>query len=446
MSGSAIDLDGTMLEGGGQLLRLALSLSSLTHIPIHVTNIRGKRGPKYAPSEGGGLKASHLSAVRWLAEATKASAIGAAVKSHDLIFSPSEPVHDGDRDVSKLMGKDAAKQQEGAGVIQWHDRFDGNTLVRRESFIPASTPGSIFLVFQAILPYVVFSTPLDAEASKAQRADLRIPICHRIIIEGGTNVSKSPSYEYISQVLLPMLEKVGIPPIKITLDKRGWTHGRAQVGRVAFDITPLRENCTLPEFSLTKRGLVIRFLVSILAPDNASRQSIRQLATERIISCYPNAEIVFPVDEDSRHPKRLYLHVVAETSEGFRFGRDWMYDRKFRASSPQQKTEQLVDEVVNDLERELAHGGCVDEYMQDQLVVFQALAQGRSEVDYGKEQEASLHTQTARWVSEEILGCRFDTNGICKGIGFKAGEKYWERGKKKEVDPVRDMATLDIED
>lgn len=79
MSTSTVCLDGTTLEGGGQLLRLALSLSSLTHIPIRVTDIRGKRGPLSAPTQGGGLKGSHLSAVRWLACTTDALMSGAEV-------------------------------------------------------------------------------------------------------------------------------------------------------------------------------------------------------------------------------------------------------------------------------------------------------------------------------------------------------------------------------
>lgn len=156
MSDGAVHLDGTTLEGGGQLLRLALSLSSLTYIPIHVTNIRGKRGSLSAPGEAGGLKASHLAAVKWLADATNASTDGAAVKSSDLMFSPSERVHGLPVADPLPIGKDLVRRRRGAGEIQWHDRYDGNVLVRKESFIPASTPGSIFLVFQAILPYLLF--------------------------------------------------------------------------------------------------------------------------------------------------------------------------------------------------------------------------------------------------------------------------------------------------
>jgi RNA 3'-terminal phosphate cyclase (ATP) len=70
----SIHLDGTTLEGGGQILRLATCLSALSKTPIHITNIRGNR------SGGGGLKAQHLTSVQWLGQACNARVGGIGLK------------------------------------------------------------------------------------------------------------------------------------------------------------------------------------------------------------------------------------------------------------------------------------------------------------------------------------------------------------------------------
>ncbi|CAF9934903.1 MAG: hypothetical protein HETSPECPRED_009401 [Heterodermia speciosa] len=424
LSTGLLSLDGTTLEGGGQLLRLALSLSSLTHIPVHITDIRGKRGPKSAPHEGGGLKASHLSGVKWLAQATGAKTEGMEIKSRELTFEPTRYPEALAESMENLEISRSKKVPQKSGIL-WQNRYDGETLIRKDSYIPASTPGSIFLILQAILPHVLFSTPRD-EASSGVSKDK--PLLHRIIIDGGSNVSKSPSFEYVDQVLLPMLQKkVGIPPIRMKLNKRGWTHGGNVIGSITFDVTPFPYGFSLPSFSFTDRGEVTSFHVSILAPGTIARNSVREKITNKILMLYPETEIFFPVDEDSGSPKRLYLLLVAETSNGYRLGRDWMYDRKATASMAEQKNEQLVEQVWKELEAEITHGGCVDEYMQDQLVVFQALAKGQAEIDDGKGRGPSLHTKTAKWVAEQVLGVGFDEKGACKGVNFRVGEKYWER-------------------
>ena len=407
--GNLIHLDGTTLEGGGQLLRVALSFSSLTGIPIHITDIRGKRGPKSAPGKAGGLKPAHLAGAEWLALATGAETVGMEVQSRELVFRPNQ----------------RRKQKHDAMSEVWKGVYDeSGRLIRWDSYISMSTPGSIFLVLQAILPYILFSAPHVSSGTVSDNNTYdKIPV--RITIEGGTNVSNSPSFENIDQVLLPMLNlKTGIPALSMKLVKRGWSQGRADVGSVTFDINPLQYGAHLPSFSFTERGDLAKVHVSILAPGTAIRTSIKEKVIEHLLHHHPDIEILFPVDEDSKHLKRLYLLLVAETTSDYRFGRDWLFDRK---GDLLKVTDELVRRVVDELNQELRHEGCVDEYSQDQLVVFQTLAQGKSLVDLGKETKPSLHTQTVRWVGQEMLGSNFDSDGACEGIAFKCGERYCER-------------------
>ena len=81
-----IELLGTTLEGGGQLLRLSIGLAALTSSPILLTQIRGNRGG------GGGLKLQHLKAAEWLAQASGAQLVGADKGSKTLGFWPGENV------------------------------------------------------------------------------------------------------------------------------------------------------------------------------------------------------------------------------------------------------------------------------------------------------------------------------------------------------------------
>ncbi len=78
-----IEIDGSMGEGGGQVLRSALSLSILTRQPFLIYNIRlGRKKP--------GLKAQHLKAVDAAAAISRAAVEGAQLDSTRLTFTPGE--------------------------------------------------------------------------------------------------------------------------------------------------------------------------------------------------------------------------------------------------------------------------------------------------------------------------------------------------------------------
>jgi RNA 3'-terminal phosphate cyclase (ATP) len=83
MSSTAVELDGSFGEGGGQILRSSLALSLITGKPFHLRNVRARR-------ERPGLQPQHLMSVRATATIGNARVRGAALHSTDLVFEPGE--------------------------------------------------------------------------------------------------------------------------------------------------------------------------------------------------------------------------------------------------------------------------------------------------------------------------------------------------------------------
>ena len=82
-------IDGAHGEGGGQILRTAVSLSAITGRPIRIDRIRANR-------RNPGLAAQHLTAVRAAAALCGAELSGDALASQELDFIPRAPVSAGD--------------------------------------------------------------------------------------------------------------------------------------------------------------------------------------------------------------------------------------------------------------------------------------------------------------------------------------------------------------
>lgn len=490
-----ITIDGSTLEGGGQLVRVALSLSSIYNIPVHITNIRanrasqrnssgrGRRGqhshrdagsrvswnadvgmarsnnvargtgarnndngqPKRHQSgarSGGGLKESHLAAVLWLAERCNAIVDGAAVGETELVFKPR-----------KVKGRSQADLQQALSVDT--------------SCIELKNPGSVWLVWQAIFPLIVFgpgrgSTGSTQAKGVIQDSDGGKGIDHvnpasRITLRGGTNVPKSPSTEYVQQVFVPLCERIGLPRVKIKVNKRGWAGSAPQIGEVEIEVeAPVspkdRQTFSLSEFHLHGRGFVTRVDMTIVAGSAQTFALVETQLRESLHKLNSTCE-AFPADTSitmhhdstaaSGDERRLYVLLVAETSSGFRVGRDCLGSGRQMASEADRRNivTGVVGTVTRDFMAECLHGGCLDEFAQDQMVIFQALADGQSSIEVGHGnrkrrrdaiatrrsvqgemtgQDESLHTRTVKWVCQEMLGRVFEEDCEGQALGSQA--------------------------
>jgi len=157
---TTIKIDGSMGEGGGQILRTSLGLSLVTGQPVQLEGIRaGRRKP--------GLMRQHLTAVRAAAEVGRARVEGDAISSQALTFRP--------------------------GAVQSGSyRF------------AVGTAGSATLVFQTVLPALALA---DGPSE--------------LVLEGGTHNPMAPPYDFLERVFLPLLERMGVE-VTVSLERPGF--------------------------------------------------------------------------------------------------------------------------------------------------------------------------------------------------------------------------------
>lgn len=157
----SLEIDGSIGEGGGQILRTSVSLSTIYRRPVKIYNIRaGRKEP--------GLRPQHLQAILSAAMICNATTHGASVGSTSLEFSP--------------------------GLIPSHF----------QNRIDTGTAGSVTLIAQTIIPISIFGpTELDVE------------------IVGGTEVPHSPTIDYLQRIVAPIYKALGAE-IKIEQRQRGY--------------------------------------------------------------------------------------------------------------------------------------------------------------------------------------------------------------------------------
>ncbi|MBW2256376.1 MAG: RNA 3'-terminal phosphate cyclase [Deltaproteobacteria bacterium] len=155
-----ITIDGSVGEGGGQVLRTSLALSAHTGQPFGIHSIRKSRSKP-------GLARQHLTCVRAATAICGARVSGAEMRSTELTFHP------------------------------------GAVLPGEYSFA-IGTAGSCNLVLQTVLPPLM----LASEPSL-------------ITLQGGTHNDHSPPFHFLQAVFLPLLGRMG-PTVELDLVRWGF--------------------------------------------------------------------------------------------------------------------------------------------------------------------------------------------------------------------------------
>ena len=335
------------------------------------------------------------------------------------------------------------------------NRGPGDLLGRNIEIRAASAAASSLLIFQAVFPFLLFAGNEDNE-----------PI--ELTISGGTNVSFSLSYEYLDHVLLPTLDRMFGIHVERKLHARGWSSGPASRGSVWFKIQPL-----VPESKLkltdTALGLetqpadfeIKSVLVTVITPTDL-HEELETALLDDLGRLFQGVDVNFQRHEDSKHEARIYVLLVAKSAT-LRWGRDCLYSGRRKSKTKKELSEEISDKVTKELYDEVRAGGVVDEHLQDQLVIFQALAEGKTSFPrsrsvyhgltdnqasqdieeglaklsiteqlkrdnargpFGDPETDSRHTQTARWVTAKLLGSKvswYNEGRVCEGSGLRAG-------------------------
>lgn len=190
-----IEIDGSLGEGGGQILRTALTLGALTKTSLKIDKIRlGRKKP--------GLQPQHLTGVRAVAEVCQGKLSGAELYSDHLTFDPGD-IKPGfyEFDVAKV----------------------------------STSAGSCGMILEQLLPILLFGRETSY-----------------VTIKGGTGVAWCPPAEFIEKVFLPTLAKMGVNT-SLEVQKLGFYPIGG--GTIKASLKPLTSS--LLPLNLTVRGNLI---------------------------------------------------------------------------------------------------------------------------------------------------------------------------------------------
>jgi RNA 3'-terminal phosphate cyclase (ATP) len=311
-------IDGSMGEGGGQILRTSLALACITGRNLHIENIRAtRRNP--------GLAKQHLSCVHAAREICGGQCKGAAISSQTLDFQPG-PIRSGSFS------------------------FD------------IGSAGSATLVIQTILPALFLA---DKPST--------------ITVTGGTHNPWAPPYDFLAETFLPAIKTAGFDA-DCKLEKYGFFPVGG--GKIILEVRPrhripnhLINLCSwhgLPAHENTARMAVPPDNVQIHAriytaklPAHIAQRQKKLLLQSKLK--FRNIEHIKVTNSDG--PGNC---VMLRLCGGRRTTVFTAFGQKGKPS------EKVVGEVVSLVEDFLPSGAAIDRFLADQLLIYMAILKSGS--------------------------------------------------------------------
>ncbi len=338
-----VRIDGSYLEGGGQIVRTALALSTILGKRLDIQYIR--KGRKVS-----GLKAQHLTAITVFRDLCGAQVTDYKLGTEKLVFSPGK-------------------------------------LTPRTLSVDIGTAGSMTLLMQSLWIPLIFG------GGK-----------FRLKIKGGTDTKWSMPIDYLTEVFVPQIRRYADVDVKLV--RRGYyPKGGGEVEIKVKGKYTIETVDAAPAIELFRQGTLMQIkgvshasvdlvdsqvadrqasaakhvLSGLGVPVNISAQYSDTLSTGSGITLWA---IFSKVDDD------------VDVLNPIRLGADALGERGKRA-------EIVGEDAAKKLLAEIKSGAAVDSHLADNLLPFVALFGGGF-----KTSELTAHTKTNLYVVEQFLGKR----------------------------------------
>ena len=371
---SPLNIDGSILEGGGQILRISISLSYLLGIPIKIHNIRSKR-------DNPGLQRQHLACTQFITNLYNTEEYtGLYLNSSQITLVPTK-LH----------------------IKKNNDKNIKCTL---------NSAGSIGLMIQELLPCILYSSIKNNENINDNNKI-------NITLTGGTLVKFSPTIYYLNEVLFPILSKNMNIKASCDLIKNGiYPMGLGEVILNVDKINKKKEEFIHP-ITIIERGKFLKAEIRFCYTNNfrfkiepvcdtiykGAKKLIRNEFNQNGYSKNEDGEEIDFNEEEIIKEERIdlgdryftFYYQVIMIYENTRIKGDFMISEKKGNFIIDDIIDKCIDETFKTVSN---YEICLDEHTVDHLIIFMSLAKGISKIKVG---EISLHTKTAIEIVKKFI-------------------------------------------